>query len=326
MTIIVDKTTRLCYDVFYKWINMDIEWLIYSNILRRNAPMSEYIIITDSACDIKPEILEKWGVPFCSLTFRFEGEDKEYLNYDMESLDFYNKMREGKVAKTAAVNTEIFTQLFEEYLAKGLDVLYLGFSSGLSTTYNSARLAGVQLSEKYPDRKIITVDSLSASAGFGLLLKLVLDKKNNGASIEEAAKYAEELRFNLCHWFTVDHLMYLKRGGRISPTVAFVGNVLGIKPVLHMDNEGHLVNVTKVRGRRTSVESLANKFDELAVDKKGGTLFISHGDCMADAEYLASLMKSRHGLDVEIITDVGPVIGAHTGPGVLAFFFVGKER
>jgi DegV family protein with EDD domain len=153
-----------------------------------------------------------------------------------------------------------------------------------------------------------------------------LKKKNEGATIEEAAKYAEELRFNLCHWFTVDDLMYLKRGGRISPTVAFVGNVLGIKPVLHMDNEGHLINMTKVRGRRTSVEALAQKYDELALNTKEGTLFISHGDCLADAEYLASIIKNKHGVDVEIITDVGPVIGAHTGPGVLAFFFVGKER
>ncbi len=288
--------------------------------------MSEYIIITDSACDIKPEILEAWGVPFCSLTLRFEGEEKEYLNFDLTATEFYAKMREGGIAKTAAVNVEIFSQCFEKYLEKGIDVLYIGFSSGLSTTYNSGRLAALQLQEKYPDRKIIAVDSLSASAGFGLLLYLTLKKKNEGATIEEAAKYAEELRFNLCHWFTVDDLMYLKRGGRISPTVAFVGNVLGIKPVLHMDNEGHLINMTKVRGRRTSVEALAQKYDELALNTKEGTLFISHGDCLADAEYLASIIKNKHGVDVEIITDVGPVIGAHTGPGVLAFFFVGKER
>ncbi|MBQ4116750.1 MAG: DegV family protein [Clostridia bacterium] len=288
--------------------------------------MSEYIIITDSACDIKPEILEKWGVPLCSLTLRFEGEDKEYLNFDLTATEFYAKMREGGIAKTAAVNVEAFSQCFEKYLQEGKDVLYLGFSSGLSTTYNSGRLAGLQLQEKYPDRKIIAVDTLSASAGFGLLLYLTLKKKNEGATIEEAAKYAEELRFNLCHWFTVDDLMYLKRGGRISPTVAFVGNVLGIKPVLHMDNEGHLINITKVRGRRTSVEALAQKYDELALNTKEGTLFISHGDCLADAEYLASIIKNKHGVDVEIITDVGPVIGAHTGPGVLAFFFVGRER
>ncbi|MBQ7968559.1 MAG: DegV family protein [Clostridia bacterium] len=288
--------------------------------------MSEYIIVTDSACDIKPEILKEWGVPFASLTFRFDGNEKEYLNYDMTSSDFYQKMREGGVAKTAAVNVGAFELMFEEYLTQGKDVLYLGFSSGLSTTYNSGRLAAEQLKEKYPERKIIAVDTLSASAGFGLLLYLTLKKKNEGATIEEAAEFATKARFNLCHWFTVDDLMYLKRGGRISPTVAFVGNVLGIKPVLHMDNEGHLINVSKVRGRRTAVQALAQKYDELAVDTKSGTLFISHGDCLADAEYLASIIKEKHNVDVEIITDVGPVIGAHTGPGVLAFFFVGNER
>ena len=288
--------------------------------------MSEYIIMTDSACDIKPEILKEWGVPFCSLTFRFDGEEKEYQNFDMTPTDFYQKMRDGGTAKTAAASIGLFEIAFEEQLSKGNDVLYLGFSSGLSTTYNSGRLAAQQLQEKYHERKIIAVDTLSASAGFGLLLYLTLKKKAEGATIEEAAEFAEKTKFNLCHWFTVDDLEYLKRGGRISPTVAFVGNMLGIKPVLHMDNEGHLVNVSKVRGRRTAIQALAQKFDELAIEKDAGTLFISHGDCLADAEYLASIMKEKHGLDVEIITDVGPVIGAHTGPGVLAFFFVGKER
>ena len=288
--------------------------------------MKEYIIVTDSACDIKPEILEKWGVGFCSLTFRFEGDEKEYSNFDMSALDFYNKMREGGSAKTAAVNVEGFKTVFEEYVKQGKDVLYLGFSSGLSTTYNSARLAAQELNGEYTENKVVTVDTLSASAGFGLLLYLTVKKKAEGASIDEAAKYAEELIPHLCHWFTVDDLMYLKRGGRISPTVAFVGNVLGIKPVLHMDNEGHLINVSKVRGRKTSVEALARKYDELALTPNEGTVFISHGDCLADAEYLASIIKNKYGVETEIITDVGPVIGAHTGPGVLAFFFVGKER
>lgn len=288
--------------------------------------MKEYIIVTDSACDIKPEILEKWGVGFCSLTFRFEGDEKEYSNFDMSALDFYNKMREGGVAKTAAVNVEGFKTVFEEYIKQGKDVLYLGFSSGLSTTYNSARLAAQELNGEYTENKVVTVDTLSASAGFGLLLYLTVKKKAEGASIDEAAKYAEDLIPHLCHWFTVDDLMYLKRGGRISPTVAFVGNVLGIKPVLHMDNEGHLINVSKVRGRKTSVEALARKYDELALTPNEGTVFISHGDCLADAEYLASIIKNKYGVETEIITDVGPVIGAHTGPGVLAFFFVGKER
>ena len=288
--------------------------------------MSEYIVITDSACDISPKILGEWGVPFRSLTFRFDGDEKEYSNFDLSATEFYARMRQGGIAKTAAVNVENFVQVFEEYLQKGIDVLYLGFSSGLSTTYNSARLAGEQLKEKYPERKIITVDTLSASAGFGLLLYLTLKKKNEGATIEEAAKFAEDNKLHLCHWFTVDDLVYLKRGGRVSPTVAFVGNVLGIKPVLHMDDEGHLINMTKVRGRRTSVEALAQKYDELALTPDAGTVFISHGDCMADAEYLASVIKNKHGVEVEIITDVGPVIGAHAGPGVLALFFLGKER
>lgn len=288
--------------------------------------MSEYIIFTDSACDIKPEILEKWGVPFCSLTFRFDGDEKEYSNFDMSAEEFYDRMKKGGIAKTAAVNVAVFEEAFEKALKDGKDVLYIGFSTGLSTTYNSGRIAAEQLRERYPERKILTVDTLSASAGFGLLLYLTVKKKEEGATIEEAAAFAEGIRKNLCHWFTVDDLMYLKRGGRISPTVAFVGNVLGIKPVLHMDNEGHLINITKVRGRKTSVEALAHKYDELALNTKEGTLFISHGACLDDAKYLASIIKEKHGVDVEIITDVGPVIGAHTGPGVLAFFFVGKER
>ncbi len=288
--------------------------------------MSDYIIVTDSACDISPEILSKWGVPFCSLTFRFDSSDKEYQNFDMSSKDFYQKMREGGIAKTAAVNSESFSECFESYLKQGIDVLYIGFSTGLSTTYNSGRLAAEDLKEKYPERKIITVDTLGASAGFGMIVYLALQKKNAGATIEEAAQYAESIKLNLCHWFTVDDLMYLKRGGRISPTVAFVGNMLGIKPVLHMDNEGHLINISKVRGRKTAVEALAQKYEELAIDKNAGPIFISHGDCISDAEYLASIFKEKYGVEVEIITDVGPVIGAHTGPGVLALFFLGRER
>jgi len=288
--------------------------------------MNNYVIYTDSACDIKPHILGEWGVPYRELTFRFNGEDKEYTNNEMEPKAFYDKMREGGSAKTAAINSEIFASEFDKILSEGKDLLYLGFSSGLSTTYNSGRIAVEMMKEKYPDRKIIAVDTLSASAGFGMLVYLTVQEKNKGASIEEAAKFAEELIPKLCHWFTVDDLEYLKRGGRISPTVAFVGNVLGIKPVLHMDNEGHLINMFKVRGRKTSVKALADKYTELALDKENGTVFISQGDCMGDAEELASIIKSRHGADVKIITDVGPVIGAHTGPGVLALFFVGSER
>ena len=265
--------------------------------------MNGFIIFADSACDISPEILAKWGVDFRSLTFRFDGEDKEYGNGDMTSKDFYQRMRDGGVAKTAAVNTEAFREGFEKHASEGKDVLYLGFSGGLSTTSNSARIAANEVMEKYPERRIVVIDTLSASAGIGVMLRMVLDKKEAGASLDDCAEYAKSLIMGNCHWFTVDDLVYLKRGGRISPTAAFFGNALGIKPVMHVDNEGHLV---------------------LTPDK--GYVFISHGDCEDDAKLLAKMIEDKHGAKTQIITDVGPVIGAHSGPGTLALFFVGKER
>ncbi|MBE6608725.1 MAG: DegV family protein [Ruminococcaceae bacterium] len=288
--------------------------------------MSNYVIFTDSGCDIKPELLKAWGVPFKSLNFRFNDSEKEYSNEDMNSSEFYAKMREGAIAKTSAVNVETFVSAFEEILKNGNDILYIGFSSGLSTTYNSARLAAQQLAEKYPERKIITVDTLAASAGQGLILKLTLDKKNEGATLEEAAAFAEDIKFKISIWFTVDDLVYLKRGGRVSPTAAFFGNMLGIKPVLRMDDEGHLIPYSKVRGRKTSISALADKYGELATNLDSGDIFISHGDCITDAQYLADLLKTRYNANVTLITDVGTVIGAHSGPGTLALFFVGKER
>ncbi|MBR5454063.1 MAG: DegV family protein [Clostridia bacterium] len=288
--------------------------------------MKDYIVYTDSACDIDPKILAEWGVGYSSLTFRFDDSEKEYSNDDMAAPEFYEKMKKGGIAKTAAINVETFAAAFEPFLKDGKDVLYLGFSSGLSTTFNSARLAAAQLSERHTDNKVVAVDTLSASAGFGLLLYLVLEKKKAGADIDEAAAYANDLKFRLCHWFTVDDLVYLKRGGRISPTLAFVGNALGIKPVLHMDNEGHLINVSKVRGRKSSIAALADKYGELALDPAGGTVFISHGDCQKDVDELSELLSSRYGAKVQLVTYVGPVIGAHAGPGVIALFFEGKER
>ena len=288
--------------------------------------MSNYVIYTDSACDIKPALLAEWGVPYKSLTFRFDDSEKEYSNNDRGPADFYAKMRAGGIAKTAAVNVDSFAASFEDILKEGNDILYLGFSSGLSTTYNSARLAAEQLRDKYPERKIITIDTLAASAGEGMAVYLAVKKQQEGATIEENAEYIKSIIPNLAHWFTVDDLVYLKRGGRVSPTAAFFGNMLGIKPVLLVDNEGHLTPVVKVRGRKTSVTTMADKYTETAIDPAKGPIFISHGDCMKDVEELAALIKSRHGADVEIITDVGPVIGAHAGPGVLALFFLAKER
>ncbi len=288
--------------------------------------MNPYVICTDSACDMSEAILRDWGVSAASLRFRFEGEPEEYKNNQLSAADFYQKMRAGGVAKTSAVNVEDFKILFEQYLSNGEDILYLGFSSGISTTYNSARLAAEELAGTYPDRKIITVDTLAASAGVGLLIYMAVQKKQAGASMEEVAQYVMDLRLKLCHWFTVDDLQYLKRGGRVSPTAAFVGGVLGIKPVMHVDNEGKLIPMSKVRGRRAALQAMADQYGRLADLSVSAPVYISHGDCMGDVELLKKLLKEQHNADVEVVSDVGPVIGAHSGPGTLALFFVGKER
>ena len=287
--------------------------------------MNNYVIFTDSSCDISPEVLKEWGVYCKPLYLHFEGENTLYTNYEISTEDFYKRMRGGEVAKTSAVNTEDFASGFEELLREGKDVLYIGLSSGISTTFNSARLAANQLKETYPDRKIIVVDSLAASAGVGLIVYLTAKKKAEGATIEEAATYAEELKWNTSIWFTVDDLVYLKRGGRVSATTAFVGNMLGIKPVMHVDTEGHLVNVTKVRGRKLAIATLAEKYGELHLEGDY-EVYISHSDCLEDAEKLAEIIETKYGKKTSLITDVGAVIGAHSGPGTLALFFVGKER
>ena len=288
--------------------------------------MNNYVIFTDSSCDFSKEELDKRNVKSCSLSFRFNDSEQEYTNDGMNIKDFYTKMKEGGVAKTAAVNSETFAIEFEKILKEGNDILYIGFSSGLSTTYNSARIAAAQLKDSYPERKIITIDTLAASAGTALLIDMVIDKKNEGASIDEAAAFAEANKLRIAHWFTVDDLVYLKRGGRVSSTAAFVGNMLGIKPILHVDNDGHLINVGKVRGRRTSIMTLADKYGETCDDEGNKVFYISHSDCLQDAEELAKIIESKYGAKCKLITDVGPVIGAHSGPGTLALFFVCKER
>ena len=288
--------------------------------------MNNYVIFTDSGCDIKPELLREWGVDSRSLIFRFNDSDKEYTNEDMPVGEFYQKMRDGGVAKTSAVNVDSFLEAFEKHLSEGKDILYLGFSGGLSTTSNSARVAAGELAEKYPERKLLVVDTLCASAGQGLLVKLVVDKKAAGADIKEARQFAEDIKLKIAHWFTVDDLVYLKRGGRVSPTVAFVGNTLGIKPIMHVDNEGHLVSVTKARGRKKSIAAIVDKYGETVDSNESYPIFISHSDSYDDAKAIADGIEQKFGAKVELITDVGPVIGAHSGPGTLALFFVAKER
>lgn len=288
--------------------------------------MTDYVIYTDSGCDISPDLLSRWGVYSSCLTFQFDGDSAEYSNSDMSVEEFYNKMRRGGIAKTSAINVGTFLTEFEQLLRQGKDILYLGFSSGLSTTCHSAQIAAEQLRRQYPQRKLMAIDTLCASAGQGLLVWLTVRKKAEGATIEEAAACVEGLKLKICHEVTVDDLVYLKRGGRISPTAAAVGSVLGIKPIIYINNEGKLINSGKVRGRRKALAELAEHYGELAADPAGGTIFISHSDCLSDVNELAELIEVKYGAKVEIITDIGPVIGAHTGPGAIALCFVGKHR
>ena len=273
-----------------------------------------------------PDLLAKWEVPCVNLSLKFDEDAESFGNYDLPFDQFYERMRKGSVARTAAANMETFKEAFEPYLKQGKDLLYVGFSSGLSTTFNSAVMAARELREAYPDRKLLVEDSFSASAGFGLLVYLTVQEKQKGATLEEAAKFVEDTVPHLCHWFTVDDLVYLKRGGRVSAAKAFVGGLLNIKPVLHMDDPGHLINMFKARGRHASIKALADKYGELALNPGKDTVFISHGDCIEDAKLLERMLRERFGASVELITYVGPVIGSHSGPGTLALFFLGRER
>lgn len=288
--------------------------------------MSDYIIFADTGADISPKQLKDWGVKLCPLTFAFEGDGKSYAGEDMPVKEFYDKMRSGGIARTSALNIETAKALFIPELEKGNDILYLAFSSGLSSTFNSSLIAAGELAESYPDRRVVVIDSLAASAGHGLLLWLAVKKKREGMSLDEVAKFCENTRLNVCHWFTVDDLVYLKRGGRVSATAAFAGAILGIKPVLHVDDEGHLINMIKVRGRKAAINALADKYGELHKEGMDGTVFISNADCESDAAALADMLKARYNVDVELTTDIGPVIGAHAGPGTLALFFIGEHR
>ena len=288
--------------------------------------MNAYTIITDSGCDLSKEKLAALGVKELCLTFRFNDSDTEYKSGDMPIAAFYQQMRDGRVAKTSAVNYEEFREAFEEELKAGRDVLYIGFSSGLSSTSESAQVAAKELAEEYPDRKVIAIDTLCASAGEGMLVYLAAKMQAEGATVDETAAFVRERYMKMCHWFTVDDLVYLKRGGRVSAAVALAGAVLGIKPVMHVDDEGHLINMSKARGRKAAIKALAQKYVELLEDQEQKMYFISHSDCMEDALLLEELISQHNGQRADLITDVGPVIGAHSGPGTLALFFFGKER
>ena len=284
-----------------------------------------YRIVTDNCCDFPAEMYEELNLATVPLVVRFQ--DKEVSQYTEAWLkDMYNGMRSGEPATTSAVNPQGWEEVIEPVLAGGEDALVMTFSSGLSTTYQSAVIAASELSEKYPDRKIRVVDTLCASLGQGLLVWYACKKRDEGMDLDALADWVENNKLNLCHWFTVDDLMFLKRGGRVSAATALVGTMLQIKPVLHVDNEGHLINVGKARGRKASIEALAKKLAETGLPGENDTVFISHGDCLEDAQTLERIVKEKYGVKNVFIYYVGAVIGSHSGPGTLAFFFLGNQR
>lgn len=294
---------------------------------KERSDMANYLIFTDSTGDLTPALIEQAGLQVLPMTFTLDGAT--YRNYpdgrEMPLSDFYNKLRNGSMSTTSQVTLADFEDAFTPVLEQGQDILYLAFSSGLSGTYQASNLAAQELMEKFPGRRVLTVDSLQASMGEGLFSYLVANYAKGGASLDETADYARKLAPTVCAWFTVDDLMFLKRGGRCSGAAAVAGTLLGIKPVLHVDDEGHLIPMEKVRGRRASLDALVKHYQATALDVTGGTVFLSHGDCKADCDYVADKLRALGVKDLHI-GDIGPVIGAHSGPGTVALFWVGSKR
>lgn len=288
--------------------------------------MSEYKIITDSASDLPAALLQTLDVTIAPLHVLFRGETLADSVEDTQVKSLYDGMRAGEVAKTSAVNPEGWAAVMEPILSQGQDVLALCFSSGLSATYQSAVIAAQELEEKYPQRRIRVVDTLCAALGEGLLVWYACKKRDEGLDLDALTQWVEDNKLHLAHWFTVDDLVYLKRGGRISATTAVVGSMLQIKPVLHMDDAGKLVSMAKTRGRKASIEALAKKLSELGADRDNSTVFVCHADCPEDAEHLKQLLLRCDGVQEVIVGNLGAVIGSHAGPGTLAVYFLGCHR
>lgn len=286
-----------------------------------------FTISTEVTADLPQGYLDRHDILSVALTYSLDGVDYDgTFENSLPPKEFYDKLRQNCMAKTGAVSPEKMKEVFEQEMKLGHDVLHIAFSSGLSSTYQACVIARDEVLEKYPDRKIIVVDTLAASLGQGLLVDYAVREREAGKSIEEVAKAVEDIKQNICHLFTVTDLHFLHRGGRVSKTVAVVGTVLGIKPVMYVDNEGHLLAYGKVRGRKQSLDELVNHMGEKMGDCKNPYVFVSHGDCYDDAKYVADQVRAKYGIPTEIINFIGPVIGSHSGPGTVALFFIGKDR
>lgn len=285
----------------------------------------KYIISTDSTADLPESYVKEHSVAVQFLSYAFE--DTAYgLDNQLDPHDFYERMRSGEMPTTNACIPDEVQTSFEAYLKEGYDILHISFSSGLSASHNNARIAANELAEQYPDRKIILVDSLCASLGQGLLVHYAVTLKEQGKSLEEVAAWLEENKLHLCHQFTVDDLFHLHRGGRVSKATAIIGTLINVKPVLHVDNEGHLTSVCNVRGRKKALLKLVEHMGEQIEGYQNDIVFISHGDCLEDAEFVAAQVKERFGIQSFLIDYVSPTIGAHSGPGTVALFHLGKNR
>lgn len=287
--------------------------------------MKDFIITVNSTVDMPKEWLEERNVPVIPLRYTIDGQTYT----DMEGLsakEFFNKLREGKMSVTSQVNPEEAAALFEPYAKEGKDILHLGFSSALSGTLNSMRIAGEMIEEKYPGVKVIVIDTLCACLGEGLLLYKALQKKAEGMNIDEVAQWVEENKLHICHNVTVDDLNHLQRGGRISKTTAVLGTLVQIKPIIHMDDAGSLQVIGKERGRKKSLNKIVNMAVEQSKGWDNDIIMITHGDCIEDAEYVAKLVREKMGIDNILINNIGTVIGSHTGPGVVAVFCMGNKR
>jgi len=290
--------------------------------------MKDYVVITDSTVDLPLDIIEKINIGIIPMAF--DMGNKTYTHYpderEMTNHEFYERLKNGDTSVTTQINYFIYREYFEKLLKEGKDILYIAFSSGLSGTYNNSQLVIQDLKEEYPERKIISVDSLSASVGEGLLVYNAVMKKEEGLAMEELVKWIEEHRNNACHWFTVEDLHHLKRGGRISSVEAIIGTTLKIKPVLSVDYEGKLVSVSKVRGDKKSLEKLLDKMLEDGTNLKEQTIIIGHADSLERAEYLANIIREKELVKDIIISTIGPIIGTHTGQGMIALTFMGNKN
>ena len=287
--------------------------------------MRDFVITVNSTVDLPREWLEERNVPVGPLKYTIDGETYTDM-YGLSAKEFFDKLREGHMSVTSQVNPGEAADMLEPFLKEGKDVLHLGFSSGLSGTLNSMKIAGEELSEKYPEAKIIVIDTLCACLGEGLLLYKALKLKEQGKTIDEVAQWVEENKLHICHDVTVDDLNHLHRGGRVSKTTAVLGTLVQIKPIIHMDNNGKLQVIGKERGRKKSLNKIVDMAAEQSKGWDNDIIMITHGDCIEDAEYVTKLVREKMGIDNILINNIGTVIGSHTGPGVVAVFCMGNKR